>query len=78
MRTLIGTFITILACAMPALAAGPANENGSVLILLFIGFGVLILVSQLFPGVALFAVMFKEIFTGSGKKTVASSAKGPK
>ena len=74
MRTLIGTLIATLACAMPALAAGQLKEEGGIMIVLFLGFGALILVSQLFPGVALFTVMLKEIFTGSRKKAAVADA----
>jgi hypothetical protein len=72
MRTFIRTIIATLACAMPALAAGRVEEEGSIMMVLFLGFGALIIVSQLFPGVMLFTVMFKEIFTGSRKKTAAA------
>ena len=69
MRTVIRTFIALVTSAMPALAAGQLREEGgSIMIVLFFGFGAIILVSQLFPGLALFTVMLKEIFTGSRKK----------
>ncbi len=75
MRTVIRTLIALVASTMPALAAGQLKEDGgSVMIVLFFGFGALILVSQLFPGLALFTVMLKEIFTGSRKKSAVAAA----
>jgi hypothetical protein len=80
MRTFIRTIIALLVCAaMPALAAGQVQEEGSIMMVLFLGFGALIIVSQLFPGVSLFAVMLKEIITGSRKKAaVAATDKAAK
>ncbi len=75
MRTLIRTLIATLACAMPALAAGQVKgEEGSIMIILFLGFGALIVVFQLFPGVALFTVILKEIITGSRRKAAVAAA----
>ncbi len=69
MKTFIRTLIASLAWAMPALAAGQVKEDGSsFMVVLFLGFGALIVVFQLFPGVALFTVMLKEIITGSRRK----------
>jgi hypothetical protein len=77
MKTLTRTLIASLAWAMPALAAGQVHEEGgSFMIVLFLGFGALILAFQLFPGLALFAVMLKEMVTGAHKKgTVAAAGK---
>jgi hypothetical protein len=74
MKTVTRTLIASLAWAMPALAAGQVHEEGgSVMIVLFLGFGALILAFQLFPGLAMFAVMLKEILTGTRRKrTVAT------
>lgn len=75
MKTLAKALIALLAGAMPALAAVQVHdEGGSVLTVLFLGFGALILVFQLFPGLALFAVMLKEIFTGARKKGTVAAA----
>jgi len=75
MRTVIRTLFALVASTMPALAAGQLKEEGgSIMIVLFFGFGALILVSQLFPGLALFTVMLKEIFTGSRKKGAVAAA----
>ena len=79
MRTFIRTIIALLVCAMPALAAGRAQEEVSLMMVLFLGFGALIIVSQLVPGVSLFAVMLKEIIMGSRKKAaVAATDKAEK
>jgi len=75
MKTLTKSLIASLAWAMPALAAGQVHdEGGSVMVVLFLGFGALIVVFQLFPGLALFTVMLKEILTGSRKKAVLGAA----
>ncbi|HLO27423.1 MAG TPA: hypothetical protein VK187_15065 [Geobacteraceae bacterium] len=69
MKTLIRTLLASLAWVMPALAAGQVKEDeGSLMIILFLGFGALIIAFQLFPGMAMFTVMLKEIITGSRKK----------
>ncbi len=74
MKTFIRTLIASLAWAMPALAAGQVKEgDGSFMVVLFLGFGALIVVFQLFPGVALFSVMLKEIITGSRKKRAVTA-----
>lgn len=74
MRTLTRTIIAVLASVVPALAAGQLKEGeGSLMTVLFLGFGALIVVFQLFPGMALFTVMLKEIFTGSRKKNAAAA-----
>jgi hypothetical protein len=75
MKTLTRTLIASLAWAMPALAAGQVRDEGrSFLMVLFLGFGALILVSQLLPGLALFAVTLKEIVTGACKKRTITAA----
>ena len=75
MRTVIRTLIALVASTMPALAAGQLREEGgSIMLVLFFGFGALILVSQLFPGLSLFTIMLKEIFTGSRKKGAVAAA----
>jgi hypothetical protein len=80
MRTAIRTLIALVASTMPALAAGQfKEEGGSLMIVLFFGFGALIMILQLFPGLALFTVTLKEIFTGSPKKgAVAATNKAAK
>jgi hypothetical protein len=74
MKTLIRTLIASLAWVMPALAAGQVKEEeGSYMIILFLGFGAVIVVFQLFPGLALFTVILKEIITGSRKKAAVGA-----
>ena len=76
MKTLTGTLTASIAWALPALAAGPVHdEGGGFLVVLFFGFGALILVTQLFPGVGLFAVMLRELLTGARRKGSAAAGK---
>jgi len=76
MKTLTGTLTASIAWALPALASGRANdEGGSILIVLFFGFGALVLVTQLFPGVGLFAVILRELLTGARRKSSAAAGK---
>jgi len=75
MKTITSTLIASLAWAMPVMAAGQAHEEvGSVMIILFLGFGALILAFQLFPGLAMFTVMLKEIVTGARRKGTVTAA----
>ncbi len=73
MRTLIRTLIITLAWVVPALAATSTEPEGNgLLLILFIGFGALIIVFQCVPGLVLFATMVKELFTPAPKKAVAA------
>ena len=61
-RIFLGTAIIFL---MPVLAEAQTVPEGGVsfMIWLFMGFGALIIIFQLFPGLALFVIMLKEIFS---------------
>lgn len=66
---------------MPPLAAAEVGkeEGGGLMVWLFMGFGALIIVFQVIPGLALFAVMLKEIFSRASAKvqvTAAAKVKG--
>lgn len=61
----------------PALATAQVAKvegGGGIVVWLFLGFGALIIVFQLFPGLALFAVMLKEIFSRVPGKNPLTSA----
>jgi len=74
MKTVARALIASIAWAMPALAAGRVHEEGgSVMIVLFLGFGALILAFQLIPGLAMFGVMLREIVTGTRRKGTAAA-----
>lgn len=64
MKKLIKILCNAIILLMPTLAAAQvANEEGvSLMVWLFMGFGALIIVFQLFPGLALFVIMLREIF----------------
>ena len=69
MKVLNATIVTVLITVTQALASqGGANGGGpSLLMILFMGFGALILVFQLFPAIMLLAGMLKGIFPSAGK-----------
>lgn len=72
MRTLIRTLTITLAWVVPALAAtGGEAEGSGLLLILFLGFGALIIVFQFVPGLVLFGTMVKELFTPATKKAAA-------
>ncbi len=72
MRTLIRTLTITLGWVVPALAATSGETEGSgLLLILFLGFGALIIVFQFVPGLVLFATMVKELFTPATRKTAA-------
>jgi hypothetical protein len=78
MGTLIRTLIAILAWVVPALAASSNEAEGSgLLLILFLGFGALIIVFQFVPGLVLFVTMVKELFTPAEKKAPVTAGKGP-
>lgn len=55
--------IAIMASATPVLASGDGESAGiSLLMLLFLGFGALIIVCQLIPSLMLFCSMIKGLF----------------
>jgi hypothetical protein len=72
----MGTMLRILAVTMaiitPALAAnGNEVKGSSILLVLFLGFGALIVVFQFIPGMVLFFSMLKGLFTAAPKKASA-------
>lgn len=72
MKTTIRTLTAILALSSPALAASSADSEGNgLLVTLFLGFGALIIVFQLLPGLILFGSMLKGLFTKQAKETPA-------
>ena len=80
MRVLKSTIAAMLLTATEALAygGGTDGEGLSFLMILFMGFGALILVFQLFPAVVLFIGMIKGIMAPAVKKEDAAAADGNK
>ncbi len=80
MRVLKSTIIAMLITATEALAYGEvsAGEGLSFMMILFMGFGALILVFQIFPALILFIGMIKGIVAPAVKKDKAVAASGPK
>ena len=75
MKAILTTLIVTLASVTPALAADAnAAKGSSILLILFLGFGALIVVFQFIPGMVLFFSMLKGLFTAAPKK---ASAGGP-
>ena len=75
MRVLISTIVSLLVTASQVLASGGGSgEPVSILMILFLGFGALVLVFQLFPAVVLFIGMVKGLI--SAKKTTNEAEAG--
>lgn len=61
--------------AKTVLAAGGQETMGiSLLVILFLGFGALIVLFQLIPSFVLFCSMFKGLFDSTAKKTMPKAA----
>lgn len=74
MRVLISTIAAVLVTVSQVMASGGGNaEPVSILMILFMGFGALILVFQLFPAVVLFIGMIKGIMAPAVKKVEAAA-----
>ena len=59
-----------MAATTPALAfGGPETTGTSLLVTIFLGFGALIIVCQLIPGLLLLCSMLKTIFGKTAKET---------
>jgi hypothetical protein len=66
MKIIMKILAAILVGATPALASSdPDTAEGSLLVLLFLGFGALIVVLQLIPSLLLFGSMLKGLFGGA-------------
>jgi hypothetical protein len=72
MGTMFRTLVVTLALVTTALAAnGNEVKGSSILLILFLGFGALIVVFQFIPGMGLFFSMLKGLFTAAPKKATA-------
>ena len=77
MRVLISTIAAVLVTVSQVMAFGGGNaEPMSILMILFLGFGALILVFQLFPAVVLFVGMLKGLMAPAVKKEKAAAEGG--
>ena len=77
MRVLISTIVALLVTVSQVMASGGGNaEPLSILMILFMGFGALILVFQIFPAVVLFIGMVKGLLAPAVKKEEAAAANG--
>jgi hypothetical protein len=73
MRTIINSLTVLFAWVVPALAANGSGAHGdSILLHLFLGFGVVIVAFKLYPGILQFAAMAKELFTPTTKQVSAT------
>ena len=71
MKLMIAAVTAIMVKTTPALASSGQETMGTGLMaLLFLGFGLLIVVCQLIPGVMLFCSMIKGLFNGAATKSV--------
>ena len=74
MRVLISTIAAVLVTVSQVMAAGGSSaEPVSFLMIVFMGFGALILVFQIFPAVVLFVGMLKAIMAPATKKDAAAA-----
>lgn len=79
MRVLISTIAALLVMVTQVCASGgEAAEPLSFLMILFMGFGALILVFQLFPAAVLLFGIIKGILAPAVKKEDAAAVSGPK
>ena len=70
MRRTMTTLGALMAMVTPAIAAGGMETEGiSLITILLIGFGALIVVGQLIPGIVLFGGMVKGLFGKGVTKT---------
>jgi len=77
MRVLISTIAALLVTVSQVMASGGGStEPVSILMILFMGFGALILVFQLFPAIVLFVGMIKGIMAPAVKKDEAAAGSG--
>ena len=69
MKTIMQIIAVSGATTSPAIAGeGLESTGSSLLVILFLGFGALIVVCQLVPGLVLFCSMIKGLFSRSVKK----------
>lgn len=77
--TVRNTLFMLLSTATTALAAsGAREEENGFLLMLFLGFGALVIAFQFVPGVMMFFSMVKGLFTGSKKPAIAGKHQGMK
>lgn len=77
MRVLISTIAALLVTVSQVMASGGGNgEPLSILMILFMGFGALVLVFQIFPAVVLFVGMIKGLMAPATKKEEAAAGSG--
>lgn len=73
MKTAASTMIALLVTATRAMAAASGSDEGlSLFATFFMGFGVMIVLFQLVPGIMLLVGMLKGIFASSGKTSEAA------
>jgi len=71
MKLIMTVFTAIMVEVTPALASsGQESVGTSLLVLLFLGFGALIVVCQLIPSLVLFCSMLKGLFNSAAKNTM--------
>ena len=79
MRVLTSTLIALLVTVAQVVASGGSStEPVSLMTILFMGFGALILVFQIFPALVLFIGMVKGLMSPAVKKDKAAAAGGTK
>ncbi len=75
MKTLMRIIVLLGATTSQAIAGeGPETNGASLLVILFLGFGALIVACQLIPSLVLFCSMLKGLFDGSTAKKAMPKA----
>ncbi len=74
MKSILGIIVVLGTTASLAVAGDGAEASGNgLLVILFLGFGALIIVCQLVPGLMLFCSMIKGLFAKSLKKPLPAT-----
>jgi hypothetical protein len=80
MKSTIKNALLVFICSVSTAFAASGVEKGesSLFLILFLGFGALIIVFQMIPGVLLFFSMLRGLFTSAPKETALAADKSDK
>ena len=79
MKTIVKHLFVTLSASSPAFAAAGAEPGGNgLMVILFLGFGALIIVFQLIPALMLFVSMVKGLFRKPTKAAAFAAGKAAK
>jgi hypothetical protein len=76
MKRTLTTLGALMITTTPALAySGPETTETSLLVTLLLGFGIVIIASQLIPGLILFTATIKAVFGKTEKETAPATGR---